>query len=45
MHEFFGTYMPAWLADLATAIWYAALIFSVFYFAFEPKAEFNYLNL
>ncbi len=41
MHDLLRHYMPIWLADLATAVWYAALIFLVFYFAFEPKAEFN----
>ena len=45
MHKLLSRHMPGWLADLVTAAWYAALIFLVFYLAFEPKAEFNYLNL
>jgi len=44
MHDLLSHYLPGWMADLATAILYAALILAVIYFAFEPRAEFNYLN-
>ena len=45
MHTLLCNFLPTWLADIATALWYAALLALVFYFALEPKAEFNYLNV
>ncbi len=33
------------ISSVLCALWYALLIGAVLYYAFEPQAEFNYLNL
>jgi hypothetical protein len=34
--------LPPRLAELACAVWYAALLVLIAYFAVEPQAEFRY---
>jgi hypothetical protein len=45
MHAWLAARLPAWAADLFTALWFAALVLLVLYFAFEPQAEFRYERL
>ena len=45
MYEFLTSHLPIPIADAVMALWYALLIVLIFYAAFEPQAEFNYLFL
>ena len=45
MREFVKSKLPVWLFWLVMAAWYIGLALLAFYFSFEPKAEFNYLNI
>lgn len=45
MYRFLKSRLPLRIAQCITAIWYLALIAIALYFSFEPKAEFNYLNI
>ena len=45
MYEFLKSRLPAPLARVIMTIWYLTLIVIAIYFSFEPKAEFNYLNV
>lgn len=37
--------LPRPAANAVCALWYALLIILILYFSFEPRAEFNYLNV
>lgn len=45
IYGFFRDRLPTWAANTLCAVWYAILIFLILYLAFEPTAEFNYLNV
>jgi hypothetical protein len=36
---------PPRLANIVLGLWYAVLILLIFFFAFEPQAEFRYMNI
>lgn len=37
--------LPPWAGNAVCAAWYAILFLLIVFFAFEPTAEFNYLNI
>ena len=48
MYNFYGhlqRHIGPLPAGLLCALWYAVLILLVLNYAFEPQAEFNYLNI
>ncbi len=45
MYAFFSAHLSPRVAELLTALVYAAMILLIMYYVFEPQAEFNYLTL
>lgn len=45
MYASLRRYLPQIAADLLMALFYALLILTIIYCAFEPQAKFTYLNL
>jgi len=45
IYNFLSVYLPAPVAKMVTAFWFAILMLLVLIFAFVPQAEFRYGNI